>query len=265
MQVEKYTHGHDAAVLRSHAARTVANSAAYLLPELNEDQQLLDVGCGPGTITIDLANHVSHVTGIDAGASIVAQARQLATNYEVSNVDFNIADVYDLPFADGTFNVVHAHQVLQHLSDPVTALRQLRRVCVPGGIVAARDADYAAMSWYPHSQELSDWQRLYRTIATANGGQPDAGRRMLSWANEAGFAEVTAHASTWCFASPADRQWWSGMWAERIVDSQIARDAVDGGFASRADLERISHGWRQWGAETAGWFAIIHGEVLCRR
>src|SRR5580700_7863777 len=119
---EVYTHGHHESVLRSHKWRTAENSAAYLLPHLAKDAKVLDVGCGPGTITAGLADRVpqGHVTGIDAAREIVEQAREAAGGRE--NLDFAAGDVYALDYPDASFDVVHAHQVLQHLSDPVLAL-----------------------------------------------------------------------------------------------------------------------------------------------
>ncbi|MCT9932924.1 methyltransferase domain-containing protein [Planotetraspora sp. A-T 1434] len=261
-----YTHGHHESVLRSHAWRTAANSAAYLLPHLRPGMSLLDVGCGPGTITADLAELVAPgaVTGIDPDGGVIAQAAEAGAVRELANVTWEVGDVYRLAYPDRSFDVVHAHQVLQHVADPVGALTAMRRVCKPGGIVAARDSDYAAFTWYPQVPALDEWLALYRQVARANGGEPDAGRRLLSWAREAGFSEVTAGGSVWCFATPGDRAWWSGLWASRVTDSAIAGQALDHGYATRADLERMAGGWRQWGAAKDGWFAILHGEIICR-
>jgi ubiquinone/menaquinone biosynthesis C-methylase UbiE len=261
-----YTHGHHESVLRSHAWRTAANSAGYLIPHLRSGESLLDVGCGPGTITSDLAElvHPGRVIGIDAVAEPLVQARRVAADRKLDRVEFEVGDVFDLGYPDDSFDVVHAHQVLQHLADPVRALREMRRVRRPGGLVAARDSDYAAMTWYPRVPALDDWLALYQRVARANGGEPDAGRRLLSWARQAGFTDITATGSTWCFANPEDRAWWSGMWADRIKESAMARQAVSDGFATTGDLQRISDGWREWGAAEDGWFAILHGEILCR-
>jgi SAM-dependent methyltransferase len=254
-----YTHGHDESVLRSHTWRTVENSAAYLLPHLVAGASLLDVGCGPGTITADFARRLApgRVIGIDASAEVIATAH--AAHGE--GLEFTTGDVYALDFDDNSFDIVHAHQVLQHLADPVAALREMRRVSRGG--VAARDSDYAAFTWYPAEPALDAWLDLYRTVARANGGEPDAGRFLLAWAHAAGFSDVTAGASAWCFATPEDRAWWGGLWADRMTDSAIARQAVADGYASADALEDIANGWRRWAHQPDGWFAVLHGEILC--
>lgn len=258
-----YTHGHHESVLRSHGERTAENSAAYLLPHLSPDMTLLDVGAGPGTITAGLAERVGHVTATEIGEDELALSRTLADGRGIANMSFAVEDVQRLSFPDDSFDVVHAHQVLQHVPDPVQALREMRRVAKPGGIVAARDADYAGFLWFPLVPELETWLRLYRETARANGGEPDAGRRLLSWARQAGAADVRATGSTWCYATPEERRMWGGSWADRIMESSIARQLVDDGRATRDDLRRISDGWRAWAADDDGWFLIPHGEVLC--
>ncbi|ORW01395.1 methyltransferase domain-containing protein [Mycobacterium kyorinense] len=261
-----YTHGHHESVLRSHRQRTADNSAAYLLPHLRQGMSLLDIGCGPGTIIVDLAARVApgKVTAVDTADDALAAARVEAQARNLSNIFFAAADVHALEFADGTFDVVHAHQVLQHVADPVQALREMRRVCVRGGIVAARDADYAGFTWYPELPMLDRWLDLYEQAARANGGEPDAGRRLLSWAQAAGFDDVTPTAGIWCFATPEERGWWGGMWADRILHSALARQLVDSGLATASELTEISAAWRAWAAAPNGWLAIPHGEILCR-
>lgn len=261
---EVYTHGHHESVLRSHRWRTAENSAAYLLPFLAPDAKVLDVGCGPGTITAGLADRVprGQVTGIDAAPEILGQARAAAG--ERQNLDFATADVYALGYPDDSFDLVHAHQVLQHLGDPVRALREMRRVTRPGGIVAVRDADYGGMTWYPALPVLDEWRQLYQRVARGNGGEPDAGRRLHAWAREAGFTDVTCSSSTWTYATAAETSWWGGLWADRVVSSAFAASATAGGHAAPGDLEQIAAGWRAWAAREDAWFLIWHGEVLCR-
>ncbi|MET8752745.1 methyltransferase domain-containing protein [Streptomyces sp. NPDC004667] len=263
-----YTHGHHESVLRSHRWRTAANSAAYLIPELRPGMRVLDVGCGPGTITADLARLVApggRVTAVDAAADVLEQAAAHVREHEPAGaVDFAVADVHALDFPDDSFDVVHAHQVLQHVGDPVRALREMRRVCRPGGIVAVRDADYAAMTWYPASPVLDAWQALYRRVARANGGEPDAGRRLRAWAREAGFTDVTCSATAWCYATPEETAWWSALWADRTTASAYADIAVRGGHATASDLGSIAEAWHAWGAHPDAWFSVLNGELLCR-
>lgn len=263
---ETYTHGHAESVLRSHTWRTVDNSAAYLAGRLRPGSDVLDVGCGPGTITVDLAGRVApgRVVGVDSVAEPLVRARSAAGDAGLDNVMFEQQDVYALAAADDTFDVVHAHQVLQHLGDPVGALREMLRVCRPDGVVAVRDADYAAMTWYPPDPRLDRWLRVYRAVAHGNGAEPDAGRRLLAWAREAGAAEIVPSASVWCHATPEERSWWGGMWADRITDSAIGRQAVEGGLADAAELAEISAAWRDWSRQQDGWFVILHGEIRCR-
>ncbi|MER7272889.1 methyltransferase domain-containing protein [Dactylosporangium sp. NPDC000244] len=261
MPTNVYTHGHHESVLRSHRWRTAENSAAYLLPVLIKKMRVLDVGAGPATITRDLAARVAHVTALEVNEEAVGVAREGLAGVE--NADVVLGDVHALPFPDDTFCVVHAHQVLQHVADPVAALREMRRVCKPGGYVAVRDSDYAAFTWYPQPPELDDWMALYQRMARANGGEPDAGRRLLAWAHAAGFTAVTATSSTWCFADEQDRAWWGGMWADRVRESAMARQALAAGVAQE-ELDRLSEGWKQWAGDPDGWMSLLHGEILAR-
>lgn len=264
MAEDVYTHGHHDSVLRSHRWRTATNSAGYLLDRLRPGDRLLDVGCGPGTITVDLARRLApgEVVGVDITDAPLQEARARAAG--VDNVSFAVADTYRLGYPDAVFDVVHAHQVCQHLTEPVAALAEMRRVCRPGGHVAVRDADYAAMTWYPASEGLDEWLRLYRAIAAAGGAEPDAGRRLHAWARAAGFTDVTSSASVWCYATDEERAWWGGLWADRVTSSTLAHRAVELGMATGSSLASLAGAWRAWAAEPDGWFAVLNGEVLCR-
>ena len=261
-----YTHGHHPSVLASHGWRTAENSAAYLLPHLAEGNDVLDVGCGPGTITVGLAQrvHPGRVIGLDPAGEALMRAAELAEAADVDNVLFEQGDVHSLPYADDAFDVVHAHQLLQHLRDPVQALVELARVCRNGGVIAVRDADYAAMSWYPEMPGLTRWRELYRAVAQRNGGHPDAGRQLLAWAHEAGFQDVTSSAGVWCYSGPEDREWWSRTWATRVQESSLAGHLLEAELATPEDLAELAQAWQDWGRHEDGWFAVVHGEILIR-
>ena len=266
VETARYTHGHSAAVLNAHSRRGAADSATYLLAHLSAGMDLLDVGCGPASITADLAERVApgRVVALDAAADALEAARATLRERGLSEqVELICGDVMALPFEDGSFDVVHAHQVLQHLADPVGALAEMRRITRPGGMVAVRDAVYSAMTWFPEPAGMQQWRSVYMATARANGGEPDAGSRLLSWAREAGFTDVTASASTWCYATAADRTWQSETWAQRSLTS-FGPPAVELGLADRADLETMAQAWRQWGASEDAWFVVVHGEILAR-
>ena len=259
-----YTHGHAESVLRSHRARTAENSAAYLLPHLDTTQRLLDVGSGPGTITADLARRVGSLVALEITDEAAELTRAELARQGVTNAEVRVGDVHGLGIADDEFDVVHAHQVLQHVGDPVTALREMARVTRPGGVIGVRDGDYAAFAWYPRLPGLDEWLALYERIARGNGGEPDAGRHLLAWAHAAGFTEVTASSSTWLFATPADRRWWGDMWAERVLKSSLADTALSTGAATTEDLQRIADAWRTWANDDDGWMSLLHGEMIVK-
>ncbi|HEY4408663.1 MAG TPA: methyltransferase domain-containing protein [Acidimicrobiia bacterium] len=265
---DRYIHGHSDSVLRSHRWRTAENSAAYLVPHLRAGMRLLDVGCGPGTLTVDLARRVGpagEVVGVDVAEAVVAEAADHAAAQGVANVSFRVGDFRtggDLP--DGSFDVVHAHQVLQHLRDPVGALAAMGRLARPGGLVAARDSDYPSFFWTPADPRLDRWREIYTAVSDRNGVAADAGRLLLRWAVDAGLGDVAYSTSTWTFATPGDRAWWGDLWAERVVASNLAAQAVEYGIADRAELEEVAAGWRAWAASPEATFVLVHGEVLAR-
>ncbi|RRO13175.1 methyltransferase domain-containing protein [Saccharopolyspora rhizosphaerae] len=262
---DTYTHGHHESVLRSHRWRTAENSAGYLLGDLRPGVQVLDVGCGPGTITLDFAERVApgRVLGIDNVEDPLEISRAGAAERGLDNVEFEVADVYRLPYADDSFDVVHAHQVLQHLTDPVAALREMRRVCRPSGVVAARDADYGGMRWSPDNPGLDRWLELYRSVARRNDAEPDAGKHLKTWALQAGFTNVECTASAWCFATPEERTWWGDLWADRIRRSAFATQATGYGLTTEDELETLAEAWHAWRDTEQGWFGVLNSEIRC--
>ncbi|GAP93193.1 putative ubie coq5 [Rosellinia necatrix] len=310
-----YTHGHHASVVNSHARRTAENSAAFLLPHIKPHHRILDVGCGPGSITMDLAALVPQgsVIGIDTSAEVLEQARALAQARGAGNSDgngngnltFQQHDAAALPFADGEFDVVFCHQVLHHARDPVAILREMARVARKpsrgsggsgdegggggggggngeGGIVAAREVDYRAVAWFPETPGLARWAAVHeRVFAASSGGRTDSGRRLASWAREAGFGAgaatvgagaagveedddaVTFSWSAWHYQREEARVW-ADSWAERALRSGYATTALREGIATLEELGEISDAWRAWGAVEGAFIVIPSGEIVCR-
>lgn len=260
---EKYVHGHHATVLESHGRRTAANSCAYLLPHLSAGTSLLDVGFGPGSITADLAEIVApgRLVGVESAPTALTAAQQVVDARGLGNVDLQVGDVYALDFADDSFDVVHCHQVLQHLSDPAAALREMTRVA--SRVVAAREADYGAMHWWPDNAGMDAWLDAYRTTARGVGGEPDAGRRLRAWALAAGIdpARTTVTSTNWTYADAATVTWWGNSQADRVLHSDFRERLLEHGYA-RADLEAMAAGWRKWAAQPDAVFTMVHTELL---
>jgi SAM-dependent methyltransferase len=267
MRRDTYTHGHHDSVLRSHRWRTAENSAGYLLPHLRAGDDLLDVGCGPGTITLDLARRVApgRVVGLDAAAEVVAEAMARLDAEPAPGATFVEGSVYELQWDDASFDVVHAHQVLQHLTDPVAALGEMRRVLRPGGLLAVRDGDYGGFLWAPADAALDRWLALYHEVTARNGAEADAGRHLPGWVRAAGFRDLEVSSSAWTFADREARGWWGELWAERVERSAFAEQALAYGLSDPAELAAIAAAWRAWAAAPDGVFVTPHVEVLARR
>src|SRR2546423_15405485 len=115
-----YSQGHHDSVTRSHASRTVAKDAAFLLPQIQPHHKILDVGCGPGTITSGFCTHVPNgsVTGVDVSEDVISQARTLASSSPnpPNNLTFQTANIFNgLLFPDATFDIIFTPQVILHL------------------------------------------------------------------------------------------------------------------------------------------------------
>lgn len=260
---DRYTHGHEQSALAAHSTRSARSSAAYLLPLLSPGMSVLDIGCGPGTITLDLARVVApgEVIGIENVEAPLEAARSNATDRGDTTTRFEVADAYRLPFDDDRFDVVHAHQVLQHLTDPVAVLVEMARVCRPGGWIAARDADYAAFAWYPEAPGIERWLDTYRSLARRNGAEPDAGRRLRAWANVAGLSDAAVTTTNWTYATGESTSWWGNSQADRVTGEVFGAQAAELGLTG-ADVAEMAAGWRSWAAEPDAWFVVPSGELL---
>jgi ubiquinone/menaquinone biosynthesis C-methylase UbiE len=261
---EVYQHGHHASVVTNHAKRTADKDAAFFLPSLRPGMRLLDVGCGPGSITAGLAKRVApgETIGIDASAEVIATAKSLAGATAARNLSFEVGSIYEPRFAPGTFDAVFTHQVMQHLRRPVDALRQMRALLAPGGVLGVRVVDWGSAIFYPESEGMRRYVAFQFELARRNGGEPNAGRYLRRWFREAGFGETRLTTST---ESDADRQATrdrAEMFADRVLRSGLADRAVECGLAARSDLESIAAAWRAWGRDPDAFFCFSHVEAV---
>src|SRR5215472_16029646 len=194
---ESYSQRDNPAFEALMAARKVVKEAAFFLPHLRPGMQVLDVGCGPGSITLGLAQAVApgEVVGVDMQQSLVQRARDLAEERRITNVRFETGDAYGLSFPDGSFDAVFAHAVLNHLREPMRALAEMRRVLRPGGLVGVREPDDGTLLFTPAMPLLDQWLALMIRDGKDDGADPLVARHLRRLLLEAGFARAEASAS----------------------------------------------------------------------
>lgn len=192
MNPETYTPGTTPNVVAFMARRRAASHAAFFLAELRPGLRVLDVGCGPGTITLGLAAAVSpggSVVGIDRTGEQFHDAAETARRDAIP-ARFQAASIYDLPFPDGSFDAVFAHALFEHLAEPSRALDELHRVLVPGGRIGLRSPDWGGFVLHPESAELDVALARYEAMQRENGGDTHAGRKLAAWLRDAGFRDA---------------------------------------------------------------------------
>ncbi|MCH8910126.1 MAG: class I SAM-dependent methyltransferase [Chloroflexi bacterium] len=190
---ETYTHGYQSAV-RYQQTRTAEDQAAFFVRHLHTGMTILDCGCGPGTITVGLADVVDPglVVGIDLGEEVIDLANGLIGDRK--NLEFQVASVYEIPFPDEHFDGVLIHKVLEHVAEPETALKEVMRVLKPGGVAGARSTDQGARNIFPWSEAINDVFDNLQDRWQKNGGNPFFGRAQQSAMRKAGFERLeTTH------------------------------------------------------------------------
>jgi ubiquinone/menaquinone biosynthesis C-methylase UbiE len=238
-----------------------------LLPELKPGMRLLDVGCGPGSITRGLAERLApgEVVGLDLSAETLAAARQDAVARGIANLRYEEGSVYELPFPDASFDAVFAHQVLQHLRAPGAAIGEMLRVLRPGGLIAVRDVDWGTAAYWPSDPWIDRFIDVHVQTWTQNGGDPRMGRKLRALFNAADVEELRITASQWCYATPAETEEWGESYAERLLTSPMGSRAVERGNASREDLEAMAAAFRAWARHPDAFWSFIQVAALAKK
>jgi len=264
---EKYTHGHAPATIKHHARRTVDEAAGFLLPELHAGMRLLDVGCGPGSITRGFAERLApgEVVGVDVSEHVLDVAREDAATSAVTNLRYEQGSAYALPFPDASFDVVFAHQVLQHLNAPDTALHEMLRVLRPAALIGVRDVDWGTVAYWPPHPMIDGFIDMHAGTWTRNGGEPRMGRRLRALFNAAPLTDVRITSAVWAYATTAETRQWGESYAERLLTSPMGERAVDYGYASRADLEAMADALRTWAVHPDAYWAFVQVAAAARK
>ena len=261
---EKRAHGVTPGLSRDYADRTADRQAAFVAPYLRPGMNLLDIGCGPGTITLGLARAVApgHVTGIDHDAPHVEAAQALAAEQGISNVIFEVGDALRLPFEDGTFDVVFENDVFIHLSGRAgRAAAEIKRVLKPGGILAARDVDVAAVVWGHATYAIEELDRLMVSWQQSWGSDVTLGRRLPEILREAGFIDTRKSVSADTKGDPESVRSHAEI-TVALLDGPFGRAIVDNGWGDAATVGSLKMSIRAWGEHPDAFFANVHVEVV---
>ncbi|MGH7166540.1 MAG: methyltransferase domain-containing protein [Nitrospiraceae bacterium] len=259
---EVYTPGYNETAVRYMMRRHAARDAAFLLPYLRKGMSLLDCGCGPGTITLGLAEAVSpgHVVGLDLEESQIDLARSLAEERGLKNVEFKVGSVYELPFLQHSFDVVFAHALFEHLGDPLAALAELRRVLKPGGVAGLSSPDWSGNLMAPPNQDAQKFIEVYKRLHIRNGGNPYVGRELGRLMEEAGFSAVTMIAMYDCYEDIGLVAELLAGHLERAVKEAIELECLT---LNRSAIEGLCGAFRRW-AKDATLFAQSFAEAVGR-
>ena len=192
-----YTLGYSAAAMTFMSRRTLATHGAFIQPWLRPDMSILDVACGPGSLTLDLARAVpqGRVVAIDREASQIKEARAAAAVAGVTNVEFIVGEAGRTALPPASFDLIFSHALLEHLSDPVGVLRQLRPALRPGGRIAVRSPDWGGFVLHPETKASQEALAAYEALQRQNGGDTRAGRRLGVWLTAAGYARARISAT----------------------------------------------------------------------
>lgn len=254
------------ALCADYSRRTALQQAAFLLPHLRPGLELLDMGCGPGTITVGLAELVApgQVVGVDYDATHLEQAETRRLGAGLANLAFRRADARSLPFADQSFDIVFENNLLIHVAaEAARAVGEAYRVLRPGGSFAARDAVADAALWGP-ADTMSEFDELFVRWHTTRGSDVTLGRRLPALLAQAGFAALETGVSADLKSERTDIDQHVATTLS-LLDGPFGHDIMAQGWADRTVISRLRDAVRRWADQPAAYFANLHVEVIGRR
>lgn len=189
----RYVHGYS-----EREDRRLRDQSQTLAELLHHDtlypagSRVLEAGCGVGGQTILLARNSpgAQFTSVDVSAVSLEAARAAARRANVANVTFQAADIFQLPFPEGSFDHVFVCFVLEHLNEPCGALRRLSKVLKPGGTLTVIEGDHGSTLFHPRSAEAWKTIQCLIDLQACAGGDALIGRRLFPLLGEAGLREV---------------------------------------------------------------------------
>ncbi len=262
--MNRYSVGYDEHTARFLAERTADTHARFLLDYLVPGMDLLDAGCGPGTITEGLAEIVApgRVLGVDRAQSQIALAQRLTAGS--LTIEFRTDDLCSLTADDESFDVVFVHGVLEHIADPEKAISEIHRVLRSGGLVGSRHTDLGGFLLEP--TPLGKFPQLFIQLMQRNGGDPYCGRRQPGLFREAGFEILKVSASYDCWTADADSTRRNAHFLSELCgDSEFSDQLVEYGLADRRVLDQLKSSFLMWGEMSEAFAAEAWGEIVARK
>jgi len=188
-----YVHGYD-----QRESRRLQDQAQTLVELLHADtfypggSRVLEAGCGVGAQTVTLAQNSPHadIISVDISEASLALAREKVETASITNVKFQQADLFHLPFEAESFDHVFVCFVLEHLSNPLDVLASLKKVIKPGGTITVIEGDHGSVYFYPDSNEARRAIQCQIELQKRAGGNALIGRELYPILNEAGFKSV---------------------------------------------------------------------------
>lgn len=268
-----YKKGFHKSVADTHAGRTVENSSKFTLSVLQPDFKVLDVGSGPGTITVDFAQRYltkngGSIIGIEPTQELIDQADAYKKEAapELKNVKFQLGSVYKIPFDNDTFDLVHAHQVVVHLQDPILALQEMKRVTKPGGFVCVKDGDLESSIITPEKYEPLKQSRLLKA-KNSNSTDILGGRKLRERAIRAGYEpeNIVSSLSYWLIGDTrASKQNWASLLKSREQhggEVMYPNDKERDKLAREQNIELLD----EWGKDVAALYAVTNFELIYKK
>ena len=263
-----YTMGYSEEMLDAQLRATAENSAAFLLPYLKPGLNVLDFGCGPGSISVGFANAVApgETHGVDMEESLIETAKSIAMSQGQDNAIFHVGDVTDLKFEDNFFDIAHCRSVLMHVPDTAAVLSEVKRVLKPGGIIACREMICESSFTHPDFDNVMrrSWD-MFADLLSADDGHPQMGKDMKRHILEAGFTDIRMSASFSVYSYPAEIAYVSRLINHWLLSPEVAEAAIKYGASSESLIKDLQVAYGKWQEHPGSLFGFAYGEAIASK